>query len=295
MTDHFQGGDIKTAGKLLILEKYLPAYLSIMESNWKGGEIWYVDTHAGSGKTVVEEGIKLDGSPIVALRQDDPGFDRYYLFEKDESHFMSLVDTLEFEFNLDFEVRPTLIDAHDFLVAKSSDPYVKILQIDSNPGVQFLAQESESRHHWFTFLDPGGLDLHIETVDKLIDRGKMDMLINFQVTGVKRSAAADHAEAAATATMGRDDLDGGRISLDELTRKYCERLRSGRDDWQVTSKAMEDPMNRRYRFDMVFAARADVATKIIREIWESDDFWVEAHDLIDEQREVQSQSRLGDF
>lgn len=294
MAPHFTGGDLKTAGKLLILKKYLPAYLKIMESNWSG-ELWYVDTNAGSGKTEVDDGVLLDGSTLIALQQDDPTFDRYYLYEKNEDRFRQLVATIEDEFGYDLEVRNTEIEDFDFLVAECQDPCIKARQIDSNPGVRFLAKDSNENHHWFSFLDPGGLELDIETVDTLIDRGNMDILINFQVTGVKRSAAAEHAVERAIRAMGREDLADGAKTLDEYTEMYCERLREGQTEWRVISKNMESFEDRRYRFDMVFAARVAVARKIIQDIWNKDDFWAEAKQLIEDNRDGDSQSSLGHF
>ena len=50
MCEHFSGGDLKTAAKLVILEEYLDVYTTILDSNWDD-DLWYVDTHAGTGKT----------------------------------------------------------------------------------------------------------------------------------------------------------------------------------------------------------------------------------------------------
>ncbi len=35
MSNHFSGGDLKTAAKLVILEEYLDVYTTILDSNWE--------------------------------------------------------------------------------------------------------------------------------------------------------------------------------------------------------------------------------------------------------------------
>lgn len=78
MTEHFDGGNLKTAAKLVILEEYLDVYTTIMNVNW-GGEKWYIDTHAGTGRTKLDDlGVTIDGSAIIALDNYTDSFDRFY-------------------------------------------------------------------------------------------------------------------------------------------------------------------------------------------------------------------------
>ena len=35
MAEHFDGGDLKTAAKLVIFEEYLDAYTTILDKHWK--------------------------------------------------------------------------------------------------------------------------------------------------------------------------------------------------------------------------------------------------------------------
>ncbi|MFB6103340.1 MAG: hypothetical protein ABEJ73_12360, partial [Haloplanus sp.] len=80
MTEHFSGGSLKTAAKLVILEEYLDAYTTIMDANWEN-EVWYVDTHAGTGRTVIDEyGTTIDGSAIRAIENYQDSFDGLYVF-----------------------------------------------------------------------------------------------------------------------------------------------------------------------------------------------------------------------
>lgn len=183
MTEHFPGGSLKTVAKLIILEEYLDIYTDILGGGtWKSG-LWYIDTHAGTGMTKIDESGRLvDGSAVRAIGQYQDDFDRFYLYEVETSHFELLHKTLARRFDIDFEVRPTKIPDEDFMVARSKDPEVIIMQMDSNNGVQKLVEFEQKGSHWFTFIDPKGLTARKDTIDALRKRGNIDILINYQTT-----------------------------------------------------------------------------------------------------------------
>jgi len=184
MAEHFDGGDLKTAAKLVIFEEYLDAYTTILDKHWKQ-EKWYVDTHSGTGRTVIDEsGVTIDGSALITLEEYQDSFDRFYFYELDRDHFHKLHETITERFGYEFDISPVQTDNEDFLVARSNEPYIRIMQMDSNRGVSFLANESNENHHWFTFVDPKGLTAKRDTLDTLIQRSKMDILVNYQTTGV---------------------------------------------------------------------------------------------------------------
>ncbi|MFB6187093.1 MAG: hypothetical protein ABEI86_09540, partial [Halobacteriaceae archaeon] len=86
--------------------------------------------------------ITVPGSPIWALEDDTKGgFDRFFLFEKNERHFEVLIETLNDEFQLNFDVATVDIEGLDFKIAKSQDSIVKAFQVDSNVGAKLLAKE----------------------------------------------------------------------------------------------------------------------------------------------------------
>ena len=77
--------------------------------------------------------------------------------------------------------------------------------MDSNDGAEFLVNNAGSSAHWMTFIDPKGLTAKRSTLDTLLDRGNVDIILNYQTTGVMRSAAAEHAQDAVRRTMGDDE------------------------------------------------------------------------------------------
>lgn len=286
MTDHFSGATLKTAAKLVILEKYLKPYAQIIGNNFDNS--WYVDTHAGTGKTRAKNGALLDGSALIALSDYTDHFDRFYFYELDINHFHKLHETITQELDIEFDVYKTPVEGHDFMVAASDDPRIRIMQMDSNDGVSFLAEHAQVDAHWFAFIDPRGLTARRSTIDTLIQRGHMDILINYQTTGVMRSAAkgAEHAHDAVTRTLGDNDWEAAD-SPDDYVRMFENRLEEN-EEFSVVTKNLEAPRDKDYRFDLVFASGNDTARRIIQDIWDADGLWDEANDKL-------GQSGLGDF
>jgi three-Cys-motif partner protein len=277
MTEHFSGGDLKTAAKLVILDEYLDVYTTIMDKNWRG-EKWYIDSHAGTGKTEVNDnGVTIDGSAILAIENYADSFDRFYLYELDEDHFHKLHETLSDRFGIEFDVYPTAVDDEDFLVARCDDPYIRIMQMDSNRGATFLADNANDHHHWFVFIDPKGLTAKKATLDTLIERSNMDILVTYQTTGVLRSAAegAEHAHGAVTRTMGDDDWPSA-ATAEEYVQVYKEKLEENESIAPVKTKELVSPNDARQRFDLVFACTNDRVREIMEEIMEQDSLWEKA-------------------
>lgn len=275
MSEHFSGGTLKTPAKLIILDWYLKEYVNIMEENWP--EYWYVDTHAGTGKTECGNGALVDGSAIRVLDNHAEKFHRFYFYELDEGHFHTLHETLRDRFGYDFDVSEARPDDADFLVARHDDPYIRIMQMDSNEGVSFLAENARSNPHWFTFIDPKGLTAKKSTLDTLIERGNMDILINYQTSGVMRNVPEDaDGHKAVDRTLGESDWpsDGSEEDYVDL---YVDLLEQ-HSKWTVRSKNMEDPRDQSYRFDLVFASAHSVAHRIMKYIMEErdDELWKKA-------------------
>lgn len=298
MTEHFSGGSDKTIGKLIILEEYLDVYTTIMKKRWDG-ELWYVDTHAGTGRTRIDNyDITVDGSTIRAIDQYGDAFDGFYFYEINSDHFTTLHETLEARFNaIQFDVYPKQPDnGESFDVAYCDEPRVVIMQKDSNQGARWLAEQSKDYRHWFTFVDPKGLTAKKETLDKLIEREYIDILITYQTTGVLRSAAegADHAYSAVTRTIGDNDWPHAG-SPDEYVQLYKEKLEEN-PDFETVSKPMLSERDKRNRFDLVFASKNQTARGIMKDdIMEQDNLPDKITEEIEEAREYEEQSGLGDF
>lgn len=297
MSEHFSASDLKTAGKLFILRQYLKPYLTIIREYWD--YVVYVDTHAGSGKsTVFDDTVTLRGSPLLAMDEDTKGgFDEFVLFETDPERFEKLTSTIEEEYGYTLDRKQLSFGSKSYKYALCENPKIRVLQVNSNVGVQIFAKESSDDHHWFTFVDPELL-VHLdgETIDSLIERGNMDILINFHTTGVKRAAAADQARERAERYTGIDGLPED-LSLEEYAQKYCDELHEANPEWNAIHKPMIDPRNPSYQFDMVFTSANKTARKIVNDIMSDEDFWSRSRSYLEEQRDEDdpSQSGLDDF
>ena len=276
--------------KLVILEEYLDAYTTIMESNWNQ-KPWYVDTHAGTGQTVIDSsGTTIDGSAIRAIDNYEGFFEKFYLYELDPESFETLHETLADRFGRDFDVRETKVDGENFMVARDyEDPEIVIMRLDSNEGASFLANVAKPPRHWFTFVDPKGLTARKDTLDTLIERGNMDILINYQTRGVMRSAAtgAEHAHGAVSRILGDDDwpVDGDD---DEYVQQFKERLERLPEMDEILTRKLVSPDDKRNRFDLVFACANSTGRRIMDDIMTQDALWSKA-------AKETGQTGLGDF
>lgn len=279
MNSHFEGGDLKTAAKLVILEECLDVYTTIMDVHW--GEYWYVDTHSGTGRTMIGD-VEIDGSAIIALDNYSDMFSRFYFYELDADSFQTLHQTITDRLGYEFEVSETNAEDKDFLVASCEDPYIRIMQMDSNEGVSFLAEHANPDPHWFVFVDPKGLTARRSTIDTLIERGNLDLLITYQTSGVLRSAAegAEHAHGAVERTLGDSEWPNAG-SPDDYVDEFKERLEENELISPVKTKRLVSPTDRRMVFDLVFACTNETVRNVIKdEIMDQDNLWAKANNRI---------------
>lgn len=262
-SEYYSGGGEKTVAKLVILEKYIEAYLSIMNDpdNWSG-ETWYVDTHAGTGFSE-EFGVPIPGSTLRALAHN---FDRYYFYEDDENHFELLCETIESEIGK--ELWRNLNPDEGPPRAGCEDPKIHIMNTDSNEGVVWLVDKASSHHHWFTFVDPEQFSVTLELMETLRRRGNMDILFNFQTEGFYRNASenADHSHEKVTEGLGEGWPTGA--TKDELVRYYQETVFE-HYGWNARSRKMVSEGDNSWRYDLIFASESATADRIIGDIYGS--------------------------
>jgi len=171
--------------KLSVLARYIATSTTAMKKlPWR--KRFYIDLQAGPGKNYVDnsetkrpEG-KLEiflGSPLLALTEG-VGFTDYFFVEKDG------------ELALALETRCSLAPP---------EVSVRVIQGDCNSAideiVQYVWQVDQppfSQTDWnslcLAFLDPEGLELNWSTVEKLASLKRADLVINFSIGGLRRSA-----------------------------------------------------------------------------------------------------------
>ncbi|WP_049944700.1 three-Cys-motif partner protein TcmP [Haloarcula marismortui] len=251
MTNSYSGD--KSIAKLIILEKYLDAYEKIMNKNWNS-DLWYVDTHAGTGVTELPDyRLNIKGSPIRALDFD---FDAYYLYELKKEHWESLCGAIED--HQDVSLNYNTIDSGQEYAIKESDPRILVFNMDSNSGVDWLIQKGNKSKHWFTFVDPQGLSVEWDLLQKLITRGNTDILYNFQTEGFVRNSSeeADHAHEALENALGEDVPKGKSMDyyVNWFRKEKIEPL-----EYHTASRKMTSKGSSEWRYDLTFASGNETA------------------------------------
>lgn len=269
----FQGGNLKSAAKLLILKKYAKPYLDILQSRFP--ECWYVDTHAGTGKHRCANGSLLDGSALTILKEYGDRFDRFYLYELDSDHYNSLVSTLSNELGIQFSRESEDEGIADFPVAKCNEPYIRIMQTDSNAAVEWLCDNASAQNHWLTFIDPAGLDVYRSMLTQLTNRGTMDILLNFPTDAVLRNVPQGGPKM--EKSFGKDvpvetDREGCLNAIVNILQENPE--------WDVDTRNTMTDRDGGHRFDLVFTSTNDTAMSIMDDIWNHDKLWEEANEMI---------------
>lgn len=155
--------------KLISLKKYLEPYATIMNSpkqkKWCKN-FYYIDAFAGSGKpTSKDEKIFIDGSPLCALKIKNQ-FSGYIFIEK-ENWRISRLELLKQEF-------PKL--------------KIEIIQGDCN---EILLNDIFSifapNERIFLFLDPFGMSINWEIIDKAAKKKNIEILLNLPIMAINRA------------------------------------------------------------------------------------------------------------
>ncbi len=166
--------------KLKALEVYLTMVNTAMRDKWPKRR--YIDLQAGPGKNQIGGAIVL-GSPLISLTIPHPA-----------THFI---------FN---ELDPQLCNALRQRVSASElQDQVTIFQADLNEIVGQICDEisagdrrASASGKWSSlnvaFLDPEGLELHWQTVERLAQMSRMDLIITFPTGGLLRTIGRGYLE-----------------------------------------------------------------------------------------------------
>ena len=161
--------------KLLAMEGYINRFITSMCSRgWR--ELYFIDLFAGPGKNRFGNDEVLLGSPLVALTARD-SFTKYRFAEIDPGNCATLSRRVD---------------------SSERRDHVKIFQGDCNEVVNEIVREIIKTDSVFVeglwsslslaILDPEGLELRWDTVEKLGRMNRMDLIINFSTSGITRNA-----------------------------------------------------------------------------------------------------------
>lgn len=145
--------------KLFFWNRYIEITTSAMVGHprWQTGLV-YVDLFSGPGVcTIRKSGTRIPGSPLIAANAPKP-FEKIILCEKD----------------------PAIAEACEARIARTTarDRCV-VLKGDCNELVRDVAAMIPSRVLTLAFIDPTGLDARFDTIARLSERGRVDLLVLF--------------------------------------------------------------------------------------------------------------------
>jgi three-Cys-motif partner protein len=186
---------------------YLRRYIDVFETSMRGK--WhtriYLDLLAGPGKNRISntKNVVL-GSPLIALKTRFP-FTRYYFTDANAANISALQE------------RCKASPYNNRIHTQTGD----CNQLIDNIVVELKQVENNSLN--LAFLDPEGLELHWNTVAKLADIKRMDMIIIYPEGGLNRIMAKIYNKPIETSV----DLFFGTSEWREIYIKYKYQHKSG--------------------------------------------------------------------
>ncbi len=139
--------------KYYYLGRYVDAFTTAMQGKWKGG-LCYIDLFSGPGKSRIREtGREIDASPLISL-QTKSHFSQYIFVDSDETCVNALRQRVSRFPNLIHPIRA-----------------------DCNKDISAIMNEIPSGSLSLAFADPTGLDLHFQTLQRLTEERKVDLII----------------------------------------------------------------------------------------------------------------------
>lgn len=151
------------ARKHHFLRRYMDIFSVGMKRNTAG--LSYIDLFAGPGMCVLSgSGQRVEGSPLIALSYP---FWRYAFVEKDAA---------------DADALRQRVQAH------RNGSRAQVIVADCNEAVEDVRRQMPERGLTFAFIDPTAWQVRFETIRRLVDGRRVDLLVTFHIMGMRRNA-----------------------------------------------------------------------------------------------------------
>lgn len=247
--------------KLTILKGYMARFTTAMkDKKWRA--LNYIDLQAGPGKNVFDpSGDIMLGSPLLALTTRFP-FHNLHLVEMGTSEYGALKSRVS---------------------TSDRSASVKLYNQDCNVAVDQIVERIKQIDDEYidgvwpslnlAFLDPEGLEVQWQTVEKLAALSRMDLIINFSTSGITRNAglaAASEGDTSVDRFFGtrewRSVYETVRNQDSSVVRRklidfYLSRLH-GMDYVQTEVEEREFKNQRNVQiYTMIFASKNDLGIK----------------------------------
>lgn len=196
--------------KKYYVERYLDIFTHGVGKKWNG-QLAFADLFSGPGKSLIRETLdEVEGSPLIALRYD---FARYVFVDVPE-----VIATLG-----------------ERLKSHPKHNLIRLIEGDCNAVVEEIRSALPANHLTLAFIDPTGLQIRFQSIKRLVEERKVDLLMTIQFgmgikMNIRQYAAAE--SAALSDFLGNDSwredvAAGGTISdvSRQILLRYMDELR----------------------------------------------------------------------
>lgn len=233
-----------SALKLILHSAAVNMYTDV-HANQGTGDIFYIDTLAGSGISSYDEAGHFIGSPLVALKAATKPFDYMYFIEGNDDYAEALEARLEHAFTKSQYTEP-----HDWEVINGDAN-------DELPGVVSDIRDRgdyDARYNYYCFIDNEALDIKWDAIEELTPKPFGDLLINVPTTAFGRASNQNSFDEISS-FFGRDmSADAsGPVSRNRLKNKYITQVRNR--NRKVNRNVHVDADTGSYCYDMLYATR----------------------------------------
>ncbi|OGI12297.1 hypothetical protein A3K64_03165 [Candidatus Micrarchaeota archaeon RBG_16_36_9] len=258
MTEFGENEDIRphTIKKWRFLRKYLEAYTKIV-SNKSWDSFFYIDGFAGKGKYG-----EYEGSPLIALKLDYL-FTNYIFIEEKKENIKKLESIIR-----QLSINKAKIFRNDKNnPSRDVDVKISFKRTDVNSYLQEnLCKDVPDGKICFIFLDPTGTELSMKALEACAKRTRVELLINFPVSGVIRNMETPQSEKTITALFGSDEWKHVRSDSkkgENLAEIYVQSIRKffRNIKYEVIKNEKNSPV-----YYLIFATNSDVGFKIMNNV-----------------------------
>lgn len=242
-------GRMWTVSKLDFLEKYLSAF---NKASKRAEKTFYVDGFAGPGINQMPDGTARNGSPLIALNTR-PAFTHHFLVEKHKKAFNALQDHVQ---RHGMAVHTTLYNA------------------DFNEVIDDILVQLPTYAPTFFLVDPEGLDISWQTMQKIGRRKKADVFILISSSGIARNMQhenlltrffGDESWREIPHRITQGEFGAAALRDEAFTRHYVEKLKTlGFDHAEYFLMAVT--AKNRVLHVWTFVAKHEVAIKIAGDV-----------------------------
>jgi three-Cys-motif partner protein len=266
-----------TRAKLEILRKYFDVWLTIWNKQHWVSEEWYVvDLFAGRGNYTGQNGVRVNGSPLIFL---EAVANKKGKFKQNLKIKIFLVEKIKRNFN---SLKKNI---HEFI---DNNPFVKkVVEIkyfndDCNKVIKDITNQvkNSSKHPLFVLIDPWGLQIKKSTIEEVINlKNPKDIIFNYILEGVRRTSGiakkAYYGETLNTKEIKTletlnefigEDINVINSNDRKVLENYVGSLFTCRD-LKVVAYDMQYPDRQDILYYLLFASRKPSITNIVKDIY----------------------------